>query len=315
MDNKILITGVNGFIGNNLALKFIEEGGNVLGIGMEPYSFDRRVQYYQLDMSIVSTERILKEFRPNLIIHCAGAADVGYSVRHPQKDMDLNLCVPVKLLREILQAELDCKIILLSSAAVYGNPDELPIKEHAKYDPISPYALHKTLMEQAAEYYIRRHKMDIRILRIFSAYGGGLRKQLFWDLAQKYVNDDIVELGGTGKETRDFIHIFDLVNAIKIVCQSNQSDCYIYNIANGKEITIEEAASCFKKIISDMTSLTMKKIVFDGIERAGNPLYWRADITKLNKLGYQQKMDMHSGIREYVSWLIESGVIYNERKK
>ena len=97
---------------------------------------------------------------------------------------------------------------------------------------MSPYGLHKHMAEELCEYYNRIHGYRIRSIRIFSAYGNGLRKQLLWDIYQKYQNTGRIELFGTGEETRDFIHVSDIVRAIELILAYDGPENVI-NVANG----------------------------------------------------------------------------------
>ena len=83
--------------------------------------------------------------------------------------------------------------------------------------PISPYGVHKQMGEELCSYYNRYMVTISAVLRIFSAYGSGLRKQLLWDIYQKYLNTGRIDLFGTGNETRDFIHISDILRALELI--------------------------------------------------------------------------------------------------
>ena len=98
--------------------------------------------------------------------------------------------------------------------------------------------------EELCEYYNRIHGYHIRSIRIFSAYGNGLRKQLLWDIYQKYQNTGRIELFGTGEETRDFIHVSDIMRAIDLILSYDGPETVI-NVANGEEVSIRELAEIY----------------------------------------------------------------------
>lgn len=154
------------------------------------------IHYYQCNMSKDSQElaNIFTGVQPDVILHCAGSANVGASIVNPMADLDGNLHSLYQLLLALKSFEKRPKIIFLSSAGVYGNPKQLPITEKDALAPISPYGVHKQMGEELCSYYNRVHGYHIRCVRIFSAYGSGLRKQLLWDIYQKYLNTGRIDL-------------------------------------------------------------------------------------------------------------------------
>lgn len=305
MNKKIVITGVNGFIGSHFANKCILNGFDVWGIDMASTSTVDGIKYQQMNLCEDLLDNILLTFKPFALIHCAGMADVNYSVQYPDSDFVSNVVVARKVLYSIKNVSRNTIFIFLSSAGVYGNPIYLPIDEMHEKNPISPYALHKGLVEDICWFFVRQHGIDVRILRIFSAYGGGLKKQIFWDMGQKIRNYGKLELFGTGEETRDFIHIDDLCCAIQMIMETERTNEIIYNVANGIEISIRNVAEIF----SEKCGINKNLISFNGCERQGNPTNWCADIRRIKSLGYQSKVDIDMGVTEYVEWLIKMKII------
>lgn len=299
--NNVLITGVNGFIGSNLAKTYIQRGFHVIGVDIASVAVIPSVTYYQIDLQSEGIEEQLEMYEPAILIHCAGMADVNYSIIHPDSDFLSNVLLTRKVLYSIKEKSPETTVIYLSSAAVYGNPRSLPISEKCKLNPISPYALHKQLAEEICSYFVKQFEIDIRILRIFSAYGRGLKKQIFWDMGQKFHNEGRIRLSGTGAETRDFINICDLVDAIILIAEAPRHEEMIYNVANGIEMSIKEISEMFCRCLN-------KEVVveFDNSVRKGNPNNWCANIEKLKQLGYSQKIDIYAGICDYVAWLNEN---------
>ena len=188
---KMVITGVNGFIGRH-AKEYFEKEYEITGLDLAAnYCGDRQpgdtMTYYQCNMSQESAEMaaIFTGVQPDVILHCAGSANVGASVVNPMADLDGNLHSLYQLLLALKSFEKRPQIIFLSSAGIYGNPRQLPVRESDAAAPMSPYGLHKHMAEELCEYYNRIHGYRIRSIRIFSAYGNGLRKQLLWDIYQK----------------------------------------------------------------------------------------------------------------------------------
>lgn len=289
---KVLVTGSNGFIGSAVK-KYLNDSYLVYGIDVRGVESDRE---HIIDMKSAKLQDILACIQPDFIIHAAGGANVSYSVVQPKEDFENSVHVFYNLLESMRAVNIDAKLIFLSSAAVYGNAIGLPISEDRELLPISPYGLHKKICEEIGIYYKSHYGIDISILRIFSVYGPGLKKQLIWDMFQKYVNTGKIELFGTGDESRDFIYIDDLVRSIEMIMNSTK-EYVVYNIANGREITIREVAETFSRLICGEN-----KVHFNNEVREGDPRFWKADISKIKELGYEPMTGIQEGLRRYIEW-------------
>lgn len=301
---KVLVTGAKGFIGQHVSDFFSKQGHVVIECDRQ---FDFKKSNNKsviIDLTdIEQVRRILKEEKPEVIIHCAGLADVNESLKEPYLDYESNVTVTHNLLFILHECALNkCKFIFLSSASVYGNPDALPICEAAETHPVSPYALHKLMCENACLYFHENYNMDIKILRIFSAYGEGLKKQIFWDMFNKVQITGKLCMFGTGNESRDYINIKDLLQAVYLIVQNAPYEEVIYNVANGEEITIRQVAEEF----ADIINLPKENIHFSGENKEGNPINWKADISKLQRLGYCKSVKLKDGISSYLNWLRKS---------
>lgn len=140
--------------------------------------------------------------------------------------------------------------------------------------------------------------MDIKVARIFSAYGAGLRKQIFWDMHMKAEKTGKLEMFGTGNESRDYIHVDDVIQSLYLLATANTKDMF-FNVANGEEITIRQATEWF----AECAGIDNDKITFNGHVREGDPINWRADITRIKKLGYKKSINMRDGLQKYVDWI------------
>ncbi len=304
---KVLITGATGFIGSRIADYFYNNGYDV--VGWDRKSRDKEFIIKNVDMenedSIVSE---LQHIAPDIVIHCAGSADVSKSVENPRLDFVGNVIITHNLLFAIHKCKLKkTRIVFLSSASVYGNPTSLPITEDMPLNPLSPYAVHKVMCEELCKYFIANYNMDIKIARIFSAYGVGLTKQIFWDMYQKYKSTGRLDMIGTGKESRDYINVNDVVRALYMLATENSNE-FVYNVANGEEVTIREVVELFALFYD----VDLQYISFNGIVREGDPLNWKADISKIRRLGYEKSIDIRNGIKQYTNWIkqIEKGDCY-----
>jgi UDP-glucose 4-epimerase len=303
MPENILITGSGGFLGSHICEHFVRRGHPVTGIdrfspplaAMEVYANLRR--FYEIDLPDESFIGIIRESRPNLLIHCAGSASVPYSMQEPYEDFLQSVRMTAFLLEALRKHLPSCHFIFLSSAAVYGNPGTLPVREETACRPISPYGYHKYICELLCEEYASLHSAQTSALRIFSAYGERLRKQVVFDLCRKFgdPHTHAVQLYGTGNETRDFIHAQDIAQAIEVIYTNRATG--VFNVASGKQTRIGEIAGMIKTCLR-----SSKDVIFSGAIRPGDPLYWQADISRLLALGFHQQIPLNEGIKKYCRW-------------
>jgi len=219
-------------------------------------------------------------------------------LKNPGRDFELNVHNVFLLLEAIRECAPLCRFINLSSAAVYGNPLEKPTTEFHKMAPVSPYGFHKMFAENICSEYFQFYKIQVCSLRIFSAYGVGLKKQIFWDLYLRTRNSLSIELFGTGMEARDFIYIDDIVNAIDCVIENGTFNASVYNLAGGKAWHVKQVAEIFLETIKWKGDLK-----FSGIHRQGDPDFWQADISRIRDLGFTPAIGLEDGIQKYVKWL------------
>jgi UDP-glucose 4-epimerase len=293
-----LIIGSKGFIGSHVLESFKKHALPVLGCDVVT-SYDD-LNYIQIDATNSDYHSLFEKYPISVCINCSGAASVPLSLENPLKDFNLNTVNVFKILDAIRIYQPACKFINLSSAAVYGNPMVLPIKENFPFSPVSPYGFHKMQAEQICKEFYEFYSIQTCSLRIFSAYGEGLKKQLFWDLYQKFLKKDTVELYGIGNETRDFIYIDDIVNAVNCVIRKASFQGESINIANGEELSVKYISELFNSEFG-----SSKNIVFNNKVKVGDPLNWKADISVLQSFGYKKTVSIEKGIKNYISWVKE----------
>jgi UDP-glucose 4-epimerase len=281
---KIAIIGSNGFIGKNLVSSLSEKfqvfGFNNIVSGLE---FERLSNFISVA-------------EPDVIINCTGSGNVSKSFESTFLDFQQNVETVQCILESVKKNERNIKFLHFSSAAVYGNPENEVSSELDQKNPISPYGFHKSISEEICKNYFYNFNIPIVIVRPFSVYGNGQKKLLFWDILNKLMMHDQCELFGSGKESRDFIHISDLCEAVKLIILHSEFDFDVYNLANGQSVEISQVTG----IIS--TQYPNNRLYFNGKIREGDPTNWRADITKIKMLGYKQQVDLEKGINDYIGW-------------
>lgn len=295
---KILILGSEGFIGTHLR--------NYYSTFNEVWGADILIKeisdlYFQLDQFNTNFDEIFEVQKFDVCINASGNGSVPKSINKPLFDFELNVTNTIKVLEAIRVYNSECKYINMSSAAVYGNPTVLPINEFVELKPLSPYGWHKLYAENICKQYYYLYNIQTINLRLFSVYGENLKKQLFWDIFQKCSYSNSIELFGSGRETRDFIYINDLLEATNLIIKNGLFNGEAINVASGIEITIKEAAGIFCKAID-----VGLKVHFNNFVKPGDPLNWKADITTLESFGFSAKVSIETGLENTVKWLKEN---------
>ena len=296
----ILITGVAGFLGRYIARHFHRKGCVVVGTDSstpENAPTGNLSSYHQMRLPDPAFGQLLESIQPTVLVHCAGRAAVALSVENPHSDFYSNAVVTFEILDAVRQYAPTCRTVFLSSAAVYGNPEQLPISESCLPAPVSPYGFHKLQSEQLCAEFSKIYNLKTASVRIFSAYGPGLRRQVIWDICQKAILQDSLILQGTGEESRDFIHALDIANAIDCITSNAKMDGEFYNLATGEEVKIRSLVELV------LESLEIEKQPeFNGFVPAGVPLNWRADISSLRSLGFESTVAFDRGIKTFAYW-------------
>lgn len=297
---NLLVIGSKGFIGSHIAKLFSTKGDTVIGYDLfEPDGTERYI-YYTRDITGIELKDLINRHKPDVCINAGGNGSVPFSIIDPVADFESNVIFHTGILELLRQYKPDCKYIHFSSAAVYGDPKELPISETSPVNPISPYGWHKYQAELVCREYAELYKMSTASLRVFSVYGPGLRKQLFWDTYQKSKLNKAIELFGTGSESRDFIFIEDLTVAVDTILNRAEMRGEVINVSSGIETTIAEAVNIFTRLLHD------HEVEFTQQDNPGNPRNWRADVSLLNSFGFNAKTDLQMGLNLTVQWLREN---------
>jgi len=309
LDKTILITGASGFLGTWLADAAYQSGYRIIGIDLRaPFKPQIWANFATSSCETTDFAELLQGETLHAVCHLAGGASVAASVNDPFADFSSLLPGTARLALFLAKAQAQSRLYLFSSAAVYGNPMILPITEATQVLPISPYGIHKAISESLLFHYARIYNLNVTAFRIFSIFGPGLRKQLIWDVGQhaltavKHGKRDIV-LFGTGKESRDFMYVKDVCKAVlTVVAHDSTQKVEIYNLASGVESSIAEVAECL------VNNLDLDvNISFNGEIRKGDPMNWRADISRLQELGFQSDYCLASGLKEIATWIKEVG--------
>ncbi|MES1222558.1 MAG: SDR family oxidoreductase [Bacteroidota bacterium] len=293
---KIFILGSEGFIGKSCIDYFSDKGHDIVGADIK--NIRPAYPYFQVNdfRNDVGNFFLTEQF--DFCINAAGNGNVSFSVAEPLSDFYANCQQVIDVLEAIRKSKQSCRYLHISSAAVYGNPEKLPVCESDTTHPTSPYGWHKLMSEHLCKEYTEIYGLKTCCIRPFSVFGPGLKKQIFWDVFQKTTLSKHIEIWGTGNESRDYIYISDLMNAIDCIINKSDFDGHIYNVANGNEIFIRDIMPKFLQLIDPSLSL-----FFNQLRRKGDPLNWCADISALSSLGYKSCCSLDDGLRKTIHWM------------
>lgn len=305
MESKknVLVTGAKGFVGSNTAKYFKRLGFETYGIGHGDMSTAELLAFgldhwRNSDITINSINGYAVKF--DLIIHCGGSGSVGFSVEHPYDDFKKTVDGTLEVLEYIRLFSPKSHLIYPSSPAVQGEHQDTPIPEEYLGKPCSPYGYHKKIAEELCKSYSEKFNLKISIVRLFSVYGVGLKKQLLWDSVKKISssNDEAI-FWGTGYETRDFIHIDDVVKIFEALSYHKKL-FIIVNGGTGSKITISEIVEKIKVLLHVDT-----RVFFNNKVSEGNPIYYSASTVLLKSIYNKDFKKIDQGLIEYVRWACE----------
>jgi UDP-glucose 4-epimerase len=300
LQHSCIVTGAAGFLGRYISRELTGAGYSVIGIDsvvQENAPISSLSQYFSMMLPSSTFSELLKSVQPVALVHCAGRAAVVESVRSPADDFSANVALTFAVLESLRLNAPNCRFLFLSSAAVYGDPSHLPVREDHPVLPLSPYGFHKHLSEEMCREFSTVYGMKSASLRIFSAYGAGLRRQVVWDICRKALCETQVSLFGTGEESRDFVHARDVAQAALCVLKNAPMHGERYNVGTGREESIATLAHTIMKTLNIAGSP-----VFTGEVQQGVPCRWQSDITRIRELGFSPRMNLEDGVRSVLQW-------------
>lgn len=299
MQKTVLVTGAYGFIGRYVARKLAHDGCHVIGLGHGSWAREEWrtwgiAEWHSADITLETLITYAGE--PDVIVHCAGSGSVGFSMTHPYQDFQRTVATTLAVLEFARLYAPQARVAYPSSAGVYGMVQKLPIVETDPLSPASPYGVHKCLAEDLCQSYAKHFGIAVAVVRLFSVYGVGLRKQLLWDASQKIMRGEH-SFFGTGEEIRDWLHVEDAASLLITAAAHASKECPIVNGGSGLGITVREVLTelfaCFER--ADAPN-------FSGTVRSGDPAGYVADISRARHWGWQPSMDWKDGLHDYAAW-------------
>lgn len=299
---SVLVTGAAGFIGSAVVRALRSRGARVTGIGHGAWTGDPGPDavFIRADVTLEALRGSAR--RPDIVVHCAGPASVGASFGDPSEDFTRSVVTCHAVLDYMRQCAPQARLVLCSSAAVYGAGHAAPIPENAATQPVSPYGLHKDICERLVRFHARTWALQAVIVRLFSVYGEGLKRQLLWDASCKLSRGERSFSGG-GDEVRDWIHVADAAEILVDAAAHASPEVPACNAGTGRGTRVRDAL----RDICRALGIT-ERLEFDGMVRPGDPAYLVAAITRSESWGWAPKTTLSEGLVRYARWFSAQGV-------
>jgi UDP-glucose 4-epimerase len=293
-----LVTGAHGFIGRHVARALARRGQRVLGIGHGSWSREEWRAWGLGDWrtSDVDLEALqVHGGDPERIVHCAGSASVGFSMAHPAQDFRRTVDSTLAVLEFVRSRGGATRVVLVSSGSVYGSR-EGPVAEDAPTAPESAYAAHKLVAEQLLSEYGRLFGVPGAVVRLFSVYGAGLRKQLLWDACGRLGGGEAA-FGGTGRETRDWLAVEDAAELLALAADRADRAVPVVKGGTGVGASVAEVLEELGRALGGRG-----RPVFTGAARAGDPARFVADPSRARAWGWAPRVAWREGVAAYARW-------------
>jgi UDP-glucose 4-epimerase len=252
---NIIVTGGAGFIGSHIAQALMQLGNRVIVIDNlssgKKENLPAGVEFHKLDIRDPEIERLFLECKPEILCHLAAQMDVRKSVEDPRADSDINIGGLIHLLECGRKAGLKKVVFASTGGAIYGEPMGRPSVEEDPVGALSPYGISKFTGECYLRYYTEQYGIHHVILRFSNVYGPRQNCDGEAGVVAIFINQLIkqkpVTIYGQGKQTRDFVYVGDVVEAVTQGLEYPSSG--IFNISTGIETSVNEL---FRQVASLM---------------------------------------------------------------
>jgi UDP-glucose 4-epimerase len=305
-NKKIMVTGGCGFIGSHIAERLKDDNEIVIVDDLSTGKIEN-IQGFSDDATLVRSSILdLDAWKDDMkgtdyVFHAAAIASVFKSLEEPERTHEVN----VKGTKTLLDAASGSGVkmfVFISSAAVYGTDPALPKKEDMRVEATSPYGESKIMGEWLCSEYSEKSDLKTVSLRLFNVYG--TRQNLGTEYATvipKFINlmanDSVPQIYGDGKQTRDFIYVEDVVDALMLAANRGAGKGEVYNIASGIETTINELV----EVLNDVLGKDIEPEYVAPVE--GDIRFSYADISKAReKLGFNPKTVLKHSIKGIVEF-------------
>ena len=311
---KCLVTGGSGFIGSHVVDLLLKENYDVVVVDNfstgnlsnlqhhNPFS-NSRLSCRRADFTDYAILQKVRNGDFDFVFHLAATASVPYSVKSPVNTNDNNVTKSLLLLEACRTGKVK-KFIFSSSSSVYGNSSFFPTTEETVKQPLSPYALQKSVIEDYCKLYQQLYGLESICLRYFNVFGprqsgSGPYANVISSWCESGIKTGRIRLDGKGEASRDFVSVQDVAKANLLAANSNvKFGCY--NVGSGKSLNIAQILTWFKSVYENIE-------VVDAPARAGDPLFTQADISLTkNELGFISSEVDFLALNETFKWYKEN---------
>jgi UDP-glucose 4-epimerase len=308
--SKILVTGGAGFIGSHIVEELLNRNEQVVVIdnfsmgSLDNLPESNRLTVVEGDISVRETiADLFKQYQFKKIFHLGAIASVAASVEDPLHTHQTNLEATLYLLEEARKQGGLERFVFASSAAVYGDEPTLPKKETSTIRPLTPYAIDKFASEQYVLAFSRLYDIPTAAVRFFNVFGNrqnpsspysgvvSILTDKFKQLVKK--EETSFTLFGDGEQTRDFIYVKDVVQAVFLVSETSDAIGKVFNVGTGGSTSLNELIGLYEEITETRLPIEIKE------ERSGDIKESYSDISELKSLGFEPKFTMREGLLEY----------------
>jgi UDP-glucose 4-epimerase len=298
-----LVTGGAGFIGSHLARALLERGDHVRIF--DNFSSGRRENLNGLDAELIEGDlrdlgKVAQAVKGmDYIFHEAAFVSVPESMEKPRECFDINITGTSNLLETARSAGVK-RVVMASSAAVYGNSDSLPLVEDAPLRQFSPYAVSKRVDEMFADLYSNSFQLEVTALRYFNVYGPRQRPDSMYAAAvpifiRRMLDDKPITIFGDGGQTRDLINVKDVVHANILASQHSDAPGQVFNVCTGKETRLLDLLDILYKIFPKAPKHVQADARAGDIYRSvGSPQKAR------KRIGFNSNVTLAEGLQEAV---------------
>ena len=307
-DKRVLVTGADGLIGSSLVRALAGCGAEVTGVDRTGSANNQihidlpSAVWIEADLScwLNTVGADFDQFE--VIFHAAGNDSTSFALGNPKTDLHDNLLLTFELLESLRACSRPPRLINTSSAAVYGNPLHIPMRETDPMIPISPLGVSKLAGERYVDVYNLRYKIPATNLRLFPVYGPRLQSGIIYDLMEALkTNGQVLEISGDAEEMLDVIYVTDAVRAVMLAAVSAPGRGEVINVASGMPITRGELVEAVCRVCELKT-----EIHFTGRHNPGEPKEMAADVQRLWNMGFQPEISLESGLTLYREWFISN---------
>jgi UDP-glucose 4-epimerase len=292
----VLVTGGAGFIGSHVVDALAESNEVRVLDDLSAGSHTHVHENAQLVVGDVRDEATVREATTgvDVVFHQAAVVSVDRSVEAPAETQAVNVGGTLAVL-EAARTE-NARVVLASSAALYGDPESVPVAESHPTEPRSPYGLEKRAVDSYARLYHDLYGLETVALRYFNVYGprqsGGDYAGVVSAFLEQTRAGGPLTVHGDGSQTRDFVHVADVVRANRLAATTGATG-EAFNVGTGRSVSIRELAGLFQDLAEMPVSL-------DHVDaREGDVQRSRADISKATEvLGYEPRRNLRDGLRE-----------------